>query len=332
MPSRHPTPTGNNTRVPKKVPRRFSYTSFVTLFPGDVSDLLPRIPDRSVTLVITSPPYNLGKPYEHRVSLEVYLETQARVIAQLHRVLADDGSLCWQVGNYIEKGEVFPLDILFYPVFKAARFFLRNRIIWHYSHGLHASKRFSGRYETLLWFTKTRSYKFNLDPVRVSSKYPGKRHYKGPKKGMPSGNPNGKNPSDVWAIVARDWERELWEIPNVKANHPEKTIQPCQFPIELAERCVLALTNPGDLVLDPYSGVGSALIAAALHDRRSIGAEKESAYYHVALARLEQLRRGSLPIRPLGRPVYSPSPNEKVAKKPEEWSSTMKLGKPWGRR
>lgn len=82
------------------------------------------------------------------------------------------------------------------------------------------------------------------------------------KKGQPSGNPLGKNPSDYWAIISQEWENGIIEIPNVKSNHPEKTAHPCQFPIELIERCVLALTNENDWVLDPFGGVGSSLIAA----------------------------------------------------------------------
>ena len=161
----------------------------------------------------------------------------------------------WEVGDYVEAGEVYPLDIYFYDIFKDAGFHLRNRIIWHFEHGLHASKRFSGRYETILWLTKSHKYTFNLDDIRVPSKYPGKTHYKGAKRGQPSGNPLGKNPSDFWNVVTSDWEKEIWDVPNVKANHPEKTIHPCQFPIELIQRCVLALTDQGDLVLDPFLGV-----------------------------------------------------------------------------
>ena len=129
--------------------------------------------------------------------------------------------------------------------FKGFGLKLRNRIIWRFNHGLHCKKRFSGRYETILWFTKNDEYVFNLDPVRVPSKYPGKRHFKGPKRGQLSGNPLGKNPSDIWDVVQQDWEDEVWDIPNVKANHPEKTEHPCQFPVELVQRCVLALTQPG---------------------------------------------------------------------------------------
>jgi adenine-specific DNA-methyltransferase len=191
--------------------------------------------------------------------------------------------------------------------------------VWHYRHGLHAERRFSGRYETILWFTKTDDYVFNLDGVRVPALYPGKRYYKGPLKGKPSGNPKGKNPSDIWEIVARDWDRGIWDIPNVKASHPEKTAQPCQFPVELVQRCVLALTKKRDWVLDPYAGVGSTLIAAALLGRRAIGSEKVGEYYDIATHRLGALRNGTLRLRPLGKPVLVSSGTEKVAKIPDEW-------------
>lgn len=303
----------------KPVEDCFKPDAEIVLLSGDVSEAITQVPDNSVSLIITSPPYNLGKEYENRVTIEQYLQTQTQVIAQLFRILKEDGSLCWQVGNFVENGEVYPLDILYYPIFKQLGLKLRNRIIWKFGHGLHASKRFSGRYETILWFTKTDQYVFNLDAVRVPAKYPGKRHFKGPNKGKPSGNPLGKNPSDVWEIVAQDWEELVWDIPNVKSNHPEKTIHPCQFPIELVERCVLALTNEGDWVLDPYMGVGSALLAAVMHKRRAIGCEKEEEYVKIARQRLSDYFNGTLSYRPLGTPVYQPTGKEKVSQIPEEW-------------
>ena len=296
----------------------------VVLFHGDCQSLLGSMPSGSVGLVITSPPYNIGKEYEREKPLAHYLEAQEPVIRELHRVLADTGSICWQVGNYVNQGEVFPLDIFYYDLFKRLGMRLRNRIIWRFGHGLHASKRFSGRYETILWFSKTDTYVFNLDRVRVPSKYPGKRHFKGPKRGLPSCNPNGKNPSDVWEIVAQDWEQEVWDIPNVKANHPEKTIHPCQFPIELVERCLLALTNEGERVLDPYCGVGSALIAAMKNGRVAIGADKEGRYITEAQRRIGQWLDGNLPIRPIGKPVFQPTGREKVSQIPIEWSTSGK--------
>ncbi len=310
---------------PKQIKDHFDPQAHVVLWHGDVSEFVATVPDNSVTLIVTSPPYNLGKEYENRVSIGEYLKVQAQVIAELVRVLRHDGSICWQVGNFVEKGEVYPLDILYYDIFKGLGLRLRNRIVWHFGHGLHASKRFSGRYETILWFTKSDDYIFNLDAVRVPSKYPGKRHYKGPKKGQLSGNPLGKNPSDVWEFLAQEWETAFWDIPNVKSNHPEKTIHPCQFPIALVERCVLALTNEDDWVFDPYVGVGTSLIAGLMHNRRVMGSEREAEYVRIARERLGQYFNGVLPYRPLGKPVYQPTGREKVARVPKEWQAQRRL-------
>ncbi|MBI2339204.1 MAG: site-specific DNA-methyltransferase [Deltaproteobacteria bacterium] len=287
---------------------------------GDTLETLLGMPDGCVKLVISSPPYNIGKEYEAREELCHYLDSLRPILTELTRVLAMGGSLCWQVGNYVEHSEVFPLDAFFYPIFKDLGLQLRNRIVWHFEHGLHCSVRFSGRYETLLWFTKGEDYTFNLDSIRVPSKYPGKTNFRpGSNYGKPSGNPLGKNPGDVWKLMLREWEIGLWNIPNVKANHPEKTIHPCQFPIELVERCVLAFTNEGDLVLDPFSGVASAILAALRHNRRAMGIDKEAAYIEEAKKRVQQLHDGTLPYRPLGKPVFQPTGREKVAQIPMEW-------------
>lgn len=300
---------------------RFAEESRTVLHLGDTHDFLRTLPSQFATLIVTSPPYNLGKAYEKRLEIEEYLHEQEQVIDELVRIMVDGGSICWQVGNYIANGEVFPLDIFYYSIFKKKGLKLRNRIIWYFGHGLHASRRFSGRYETILWFTKGDNYKFILDPVRVPSKYPGKRHFKGPNKGKPSANPLGKNPSDIWEIVAQEWEKELWDIPNVKANHPEKTDHPCQFPIELVERCVLALTDEDDWVVDPYCGVGSSLIAGIKQKRRVIGCDKDAAYVEIARERIHAFQRGELPMRPLGKPVHVPTGREKVAQIPDEWKT-----------
>lgn len=295
----------------------------IVLFEGNCSTLLADIPSESVDLVITSPPYNVGKCYEKNTSLENYLRSQTPIIGELERVLAPTGSICWQVGNYVHKGEVYPLDIYYYGLFKSQNLKLRNRIIWRFNHGLHATKRFSGRYETLLWFTKSDEYIFNLDSVRVPAKYPGKRHYKGPKRGQLSGNPLGKNPSDIWDIVLQDWESGIWDIPNVKSNHPEKTEHPCQFPVELVERCVLALTHSGGTVLDPYCGVGSSIIAAMQHKRKAVVAEKDSDYIIIARERIMKFIQGTLSIRPLGKPIHQPTGKERISQVPIEWQNAL---------
>ncbi len=304
----------------KNITSDYSPSADVVFALGDSLETLKGCPDGFAKLIITSPPYNIGKEYEVAVKLEHYLEKLQPILEQLVRVLSPQGSLCWQVGNYVEESEVFPLDIYFYPIFKKLGLQLRNRIIWTFDHGLHCSVRYSGRYETLLWFTKTDDYTFNLDTVRVPSKYPGKTNFRpGPKYGLPSGNPLGKNPSDVWKLMSKEWEVGLWQIPNVKANHPEKTIHPCQFPIELVERCVLSMTNEGDWVLDPFSGVGSAMLAAAKHERKAMGCERDEKYIQASKHRMDLLFSGQLPYRPLGKPVWQPKGTEKVAMVPKEW-------------
>lgn len=279
----------------------FTTKAKATLYKGSCLDFLKTIPDKSVQLVVTSPPYNLGKEYEKRISIDAYVRQQTEVITECHRVLKDEGSICWQVGNHVRTSEIFPLDIILYPVFTNLGFKLRNRIIWHFEHGLHCSKRFSGRYETIMWYTKSNDYIFNLDPVRVPQKYPNKKHFKGPKAGQLSSNPLGKNPGD------------LWIIPNVKNNHVEKTVHPCQFPVELIERLVLSLTNEGDIVLDPFVGVGSSVIASVLHDRIGMGSEIMPDYIKIAHERVQLAIKGNIKIRPMNTPIYDP--NDHLPKK-----------------
>ena len=265
------------------------------VYTGSCLDFMRSIPDSLMRLIVTSPPYNIGKQYERRTSLDDYYAAQEKIIDECVRVLAIDGSICWQTGNFVTNGEIVPLDILLHPIFRKHGLRLRNRIVWHFGHGLHSSKRFSGRYETIMWYTKASNYIFNLDAIRVPQKYPSKKHFKGPNAGTLSGNPIGKNPSDVW------------DIPNVKSNHIEKTIHPCQFPVELIERLVLALTNEGDWVFDPFLGVGSTVVAAIKRGRRGMGAELMEEYVRIAMERIELVFDGKLKTRPMYKPIYDPA-------------------------
>ena len=252
------------------------------IYQSDVLETLRLITTESVQLIVTSPPYNIGKEYESKTNYDEYFKWQEEVIQECVRILKPGGSICWQVGNGIDKGEVIPLDAIFYSIFKKFNLKMRNRIVWTFGHGLHAKNRFSGRYETILWFTKGNDYKFNLDSVRVPVKYPNKKHFKGPKIGQLSSNPLGKNPGDVW------------DITNVKAMHPEKTEHPCQFPVAMIERLILSMTDSGDLVLDPFVGSGTTLVAAALHGRKSLGIEVQEKYVEIAMNRLKDLHEGKL--------------------------------------
>ncbi len=550
-----------------EIAAEFTPSAEAVLSHGDCLPTLRKLPGEFFKLIITSPPYNLGKEYEEKLPFDEYLTRMEPIIDECARVLAPNGSLCWQVGNYVADGEIFPLDIFFYRMLKRRGLKLRNRIVWHFEHGQHTRHRFSGRYEMLLWFTKSDEYTFNLDEVRVPSKYPDKKYFRGPKHGQLSGHPLGKNPGDTWKIsgsgeliafpveaqrirtdaetftglanfvemitrklvrasevdspsvsvgstseaeirdpflravphqanliflgghlyttitierspqqislefgrnrwiftspklaqqfsernrierysfavnlqsenspitvllnlvpgfqlpgeliyqlagyrritygeagvtpslypsvsdfqlgeisrfrketarvfllesflslalhhsrvtvsrkrmtlpplqsgeetgmivplmdqpqglpsivmlvreitteegvntwqiIKRDWESAFWEIPNVKASHAEKTIHPCQFPIELVERCVIALTNENDWVLDPFAGVGSSVVAALRRRRRAMGCEKEERFVSVARQRVIDYYAGNLGYRPLGRPVPHP--------------------------
>ena len=258
----------------------------------DNLEFLKEIEDQSVNLIITSPPYNIKREYEKSLTHSEYLIAQEKVIFECIRILHDTGSICWQIGTYANRKEKIPLDIILYPLFKKYGLYLKNRIVWHFGHGLHAKNSFSGRYETILWFTKSPSdYVFNLDPVRVPQKYPKKKYYDGDKKGLYSCNPLGKNPSDVWII------------PNVKNNHVEKTVHPCQFPVGLVERLVLSLSNPNDKVLDPYLGSGTTVIAAIKNGRQGIGCEIIQKYYDISIDRVNTFFLGQLKTRPMNKPV-----------------------------
>jgi adenine-specific DNA-methyltransferase len=241
---------------------------------GSCQELLGSLPDQSVDLVVSSPPYNLGKEYEAKRALQIYLDEQALVLKECTRVLKPTGSIFWQVGSFANAGRLIPLDIRFFPILEDLGMIPRNRIAWIRQHGLHGQKKLSCRYETILWFTKSDDYTFSLDEIRVPQKWQNKKHFKGERAGELSCNPAGKNPGDIWLFS------------NVKHNHQEQTIHPCQFPEDLISRIVLATTSVGDVVLDPYMGAGTVAVVARDLERHYLGAELEEKYHQVALRRL----------------------------------------------
>lgn len=287
-----------------------------TLYHGDCFDLLQAIGEEEVDLVVSSPPYCIGKSYEKPDDdISTFIEMHKKLFPELLRVLKQGGSICWQVGYYSDTQEIIPLDFVVYDIVKnqlpdelQKALVLKNRIVWTFGHGLNAKKKFSGRHETILWFTKGKECEFDLDSVRVPQKYPGKKYYKGPKKGQYSCNRDGKNPSDVW------------DIPNVKANHVEKTDHPCQFPIAIPSRLIRALAPSGALVLDPFMGVGTTGAAAMMLDRRFVGAEIDPRYYSLACDRVRDAYMGQLRYR-ADIPVSKPNTRTAVARRPKEFDS-----------
>lgn len=274
---------------------------------GSAFKLVGALADESIDLIFSSPPYCMGKDYESSTSVDDFIQSHELLLPQLCRALKPGGSICWQVGYHVKNGVVTPLDFLAHEIFsKIEGMRLRNRIVWTFDHGLHAKKRFSGRHETVLWYSKGEP-SFDLDAVRVPQKYPGKRSYRGPRKGELSGNPLGKNPGDVWAI------------PNVKGGHQEKTHHPCQFPVALPQAFVRALSAPGGIVFDPFMGVGSTGVAAALEGRRFVGSEIVASYVKVARERVRSAREGTASYRPFHQPIHMPKPTDAVAKKPDHF-------------
>jgi adenine-specific DNA-methyltransferase len=213
-----------------KRPSSVAITPHLDTVYGDCAPLLAELPDQSVDLIISSPPYNLNKDYESRVALEHYIQEQSKILVQRARVLAQAGSIFWQVGAYANAGSLIPLDIRFFPILENLGLIPRNRIVWVRQHGLHATRKFSCRHETILWFTKSETHKFHLDTVRVPQKWQHKKSYRGKNKGQLSCHPDGKNPGDIWLFR------------NVKHNHEEQTVHPCQFPEDMIARIVLATT------------------------------------------------------------------------------------------
>ena len=293
------------------------------LYNGDTRELLDsaskKINKPFIDLLVTSPPYNIGKEYEGDLSHEEYVELHTDVITKALPLIKKTGSICWQVGFQVNetgrKASIAPLDFLYHELFtKVAKKLniplkLKNRIIWRFGHGGIAKTRFSGRYEVVLWYTLSDNYTFNLSEVGEQQKYPGK---KSSRTGEVSGQFLGKNPEDVW-----DFKETVWDIPNVKSHHPEKTIHPCQFPIELIQRLSLALTNKGDVVFDPYAGVHSAGCSSAFLDRCYLGSELDNDYTIEGLKRIDLALNKKLKYRK-GGAVMDPKESEFSAM-PEAW-------------
>ena len=288
------------------------------LYLGDCMNLLQSLPDECVDLVVSSPPYNLGKEYEARQALDCYLEEQRAVLKECNRILKPTGSIFWQVGAFSDRGVLIPLDIRFFPILESLGLQPRNRIVWIRQHGLHAKRKFSCRNETILWFTKGNNYTFNLNPIRVPQKYKNKKYFRGDRKGELSCNPDGKNPGDIWLFR------------NVKHNHEEQTIHPCQFPEDLIARIVLSTTNESEIVFDPYMGTGTVAVVARDYKRQYMGAEIDKKYHKVALRRLSGLpdENNNFPnLKTLrdyaertGEPIESFSFDVQVGKRPTDRS------------
>jgi site-specific DNA-methyltransferase (adenine-specific) len=222
---------------------------------GDVLEVLPEWPEASVDLVFADPPFNIGYQYDKyrddRPPAE-YLAWTERWIDACLRVLKPDGTFWIAIGDeYAAEVRVRMRD----------RATLRNWVIWHYTFGQNCKMKFNRSHAHLFYFVRDpKHFTFNDDAVREPSdrqlKYNDKR-----------ANPKGRLPHDVWTfsrVCGTFKEREGWH--------------PCQMPLKLLERVVLACSKPGDVVLDPFAGSGTTLVAAAKHRRQWVGVELSEAY------------------------------------------------------
>ena len=289
-----------------RIDHDYSTQTRCTVHHGDWRELLDQMPDESVDLTVTSPPYCIGKSYDTSRSVDDFRQEHKTIIPRIVDITKTGGNICWQVGYHVKNSALTPLDFVVHEIFSSIpSITLRNRIIWAFNSGLHCSRRLSGRHEVVLWYSKGDDYYFEVDPIRLPQRYPGKKYHKGEKRGQFSSNPLGKNPGDVW------------EIPNVKASSVEKTPHPCQFPIGLVQGLVKALSPPDGLVFDPFLGSGSTGAAAVIEGRRFAGAEVDDEYHRLAMKRIGAAIEGKLRYRPYGKPIQTPSGS--VAQRPAQF-------------
>jgi adenine-specific DNA-methyltransferase len=245
---------------------------------GDAVEAIRSLDSNSVDVTVTSPPYNIGKEYERNLPLSEYISWCGEWLHELHRVTKPSGSLWLNLG-YVEvegSGRAVPLP---YLLWNQSPFFLLQEIVWHYGAGVASRRSFSPRNEKWLWFVKNPAdYTFNLDAIRDPNvKYPNQK-----KNGKLKCNPLGKNPGDVWIL------------PKVTSGNgrasPERTRHPAQFPLAVVKRIILACSHPGELVLDPFAGSGSTLVASLHSKRRCIGVELRADYCAIAERRIRAAR------------------------------------------
>ena len=251
----------------------------ILIYHGDSLAIMEHIPNCSIPLTVTSPPYNIGKEYEAVKSLDEYIKWTGRWTTQVHRLTTPKGAFWLNLGylSIPDQAKAIPIP---YLVWDHVPFFLIQEIVWNYGAGVAGRLFFSPRNEKFLWYVKNQEhYTFNLDDVRDPNvKYP---HQK--KNGKLKCNPKGKNPTDVWHIAK--------VTSGTNRSSQERTSHPAQFPLELVTRILLASSNKADVILDPFSGSGSLLEAAIRTGRKAIGIEIERRYVEIAIQRIQQARR-----------------------------------------
>jgi adenine-specific DNA-methyltransferase len=279
----HLQPTSQDSRL-TAIKQRLGLPDYeapnVLLYKGDCVELMKLLGEDVFDLVVTSPPYNIGKAYEQARSLEDYLTWSEKWIKEVYRLTKAQGSFWLNLGYLTipDKAHAIPIS---YLLWDKIPFYLIQEVVWNYGAGVAAKRFFSPRNEKFLWYVKdANNYTFNLDDVRDPNvKYPNQK-----KNGKIKVNPLGKNPTDVW------------QIPKVTSGQnrssKERTPHPAQFPKALIERIIKSSSNEGDIILDPFMGSGTTAEVALQNNRVVVGFEIKKEYIEVCAKRLEKLREG----------------------------------------
>lgn len=266
-------------QVKKSLGKAYCMDDNFLLYNCDCMEAMSKLPPETFNLVVTSPPYNIGKEYEERMSKQEYLDWTRDWVSLVKKLLRPDGTFWFNIGFYkASKGKQYiPWEYHIYPLIQEiSDLQLVQQIIWHYGAGVNCKLRFSPRKETWLFLVRDLdNYTFNLDDIRVPHKYPNQK-----KNGKIKVNPNGKNPGDVWKI------KKVTSGKNRAS--PERTDHPAQFPREVIDRIIQVSSNKGDLVLDPFIGSGTVAVSALKFGRLSVGFEVEQDYCDIAVKRYER--------------------------------------------
>ncbi|MBO1902245.1 site-specific DNA-methyltransferase [Leucobacter weissii] len=250
----------------------FSDEDFV-LFNMDSLDLMSRLQSSPWDLTVTSPPYNIGKEYEATKSLDEYISWSKQWMSLVYDTTNSNGTFWLNVGYtpLHEGAKALPLA---YLLWNLTDFQLVQEVVWHYGAGVAGRKFYSPRNEKFLWFVRNlENYTFNLDEVRDPNvKYPNQF-----KNGRRKVNSAGKNPTDVWSFPKVTSGRNRSSV--------ERTPHPAQFPEAVIERVVLASSNRGDLVFDPFLGSGTTAVVASGLGRVTVGSELREDYCELAVNR-----------------------------------------------
>jgi site-specific DNA-methyltransferase (adenine-specific) len=251
---------------------------------GDCIQVLNQLPKGCADLVFADPPFNIGYEYDvyhDRRSKADYLAWVEQWLAAAVRVLSPTGSLFVAIGDEFAAEHKIRLDALGLT--------LRNWIVWHYTFGVSCTKKFNRSHAHILYYVRDpKRYTFNADAVRVPSArqttYADRR-----------ANPIGKLPDDTWVLRPQESSVhfqpncDTWAVSRVCGTFRERTNHPCQMPEAILDRIILAATNPGDLVLDPFAGSGTTLVVAKKRHRQYLGVELSEAYADAIRKRLQML-------------------------------------------